>query len=177
LILVPLGNKAFLARYKINNVVEMDWWDQYDFKSAKITFLPSRHWSARWLNDKFITLWGSFGIEIENRKIYFAGDTGFSLKNFTNIHSRWGAPDVAILPIGAYEPEWFMQQNHMNPKEAVQAHRLLQAKHSIPIHYGTFQLSDEGINEPLVDLEKALSELQINSQKFHPLLEGASRNF
>jgi L-ascorbate metabolism protein UlaG (beta-lactamase superfamily) len=177
LILVPLGNKAFLARYKIDNVVEMDWWDQHAFKSATITFLPSRHWSARWLNDKCRTLWGSFGIEVENKKIYFAGDTGFSLQNFTNIHSRWGAPDVAILPIGSYKPEWFMQQNHMNPKEAVQTHMLLQAKHSIPIHYGTFQLSDEGINEPIIDLEKALLELRISLQEFRPLLEGESRNF
>lgn len=176
-ILVPLGNKAFLARYKIDNVVEMNWWNNYKIKSAKITFLPTRHWSARWLNDKFRTLWGSYGIEVENKKIYFAGDTGFSLNNFSEIHTKWGAPDIALLPIGAYKPEWFMQQNHMNPEEAVQAHLLLQSKYSIPIHYGTFQLSDESINEPVDDLQKALIKHQLNSQIFQPLAVGESKLF
>lgn len=177
IILVPLGNKAFLARYHLYNVVELDWWQQYHYKIATFTLLPTKHWSSRWLNDKARTLWGSFGIQTENKKIYFAGDTGFSLQNFMRINSDWGSPDIALLPIGSYKPEWFMQDNHMNPKEAVKAHQLLHAKHSIPIHYGTFQLSDESINEPLYDLEKALIELHISSQEFSPLSEGSSRDF
>jgi len=155
--LVPLGDQALLQRYGMTHIVELDWWQTHHINQATITFLPTQHWSARWTNDKCATLWGSYGIEVANKKIYFAGDTGYS-KHFTEIKQQWGRPDLAFLPIGSYLPEWFMQENHMNPGEAVQAHQDLDAKKSIAIHFGTFQLSDEGIDKPVEDLQKALTK-------------------
>ena len=104
-----------------------------------ITFLPTQHWSQRGLGDKDKTLWGSYGIVSGNKHIYFAGDTGYSL-HFKEIRRKWGKPDLALLPIGAYQPEWFMRENHMNPSEAVHAHHDLQAHYSIGIHFGTFSI-------------------------------------
>lgn len=173
--LVPLGNKKFLERYHIENVIEMDWWQQHKINNAIITFLPTKHWSSRWTNDKMRTLWGGFGIEINHHKIYFAGDTGFSQKTFSETLSRWGQADIALLPIGSYRPRWFMQDSHMNPKEAVEAHLLLKAKHSIPIHFGTFQLSDEGIDEPVKELNEALVELNVSPKDFAVMKEGETR--
>jgi N-acyl-phosphatidylethanolamine-hydrolysing phospholipase D len=156
--LVPLGDKELLNRYGIENVVELDWWQTYRFNDAVITFLPSQHWSARWLNDANMTLWGSYGIDLGARKIYFGGDTGYAKSNFELIKQKWGKPDLAFLPIGAYLPEWFMHSNHMNPRQAVEAHQDLESKKSIAIHFGTFQLSDEGIDQPVKDLQQALEQ-------------------
>jgi L-ascorbate metabolism protein UlaG (beta-lactamase superfamily) len=156
--------------------MELDWWQSTSIKNHRITFLPTQHWSARGLNDKFNTLWGSYGIEIAKQKIYFAGDTGYSA-NFKLIQQRWGAPDLALLPIGSYLPAWFMGQNHMNPLQATMAHKDLGAKHSIAIHFRTFQLSDESIDQPVIDLQKAISAQQLAADAFVVLAEGESRLF
>jgi N-acyl-phosphatidylethanolamine-hydrolysing phospholipase D len=174
--LVPLGNKALLNYYGIQNVIEMDWWQQYQIKNANITFLPARHWSARWLNDKFHTLWGSYGIEVANKKIYFAGDTGYG-EHFIDIKNKWGKPTIALLPIGAYQPEWFMHENHLNPEEAVKAHLDLGVEHSIAIHFNTLQLSDERLGQPEEDLQKALTSNQLSNKEFFILKEGEGRDF
>lgn len=174
--IVPLGNKILLDQANIKNVVELDWWQSHQIGKATITLLPSQHWSARWLNDKNSSLWGSYGIKIDNKKIYFAGDTGYSV-HFAEIKNKWGTPDLAFLPIGSYRPEWFMQENHLNPEQAVIAHQVLQAKYSVAIHFGTFQLSDEGIDEPVNDLKKALIKLNIQPDTFIVLPEGQSRIF
>ena len=176
LFLVPLGDQALLQRNGITHVMQLDWWQVYQTDKFKITFLPTQHWSARWLNDKCATLWGSYGIEIDNRKIYFAGDTGYS-KNFALIKQQWGQPDLAFLPIGSYLPEWFMQQNHMNPSEAIRAHQDLSAKKSVAIHFGTFQLSDEGINQPVEDLRKAISQESSLASDFLILQVGETKVF
>lgn len=153
--IVPLGDKYLLEKNGIDNVVELDWWQTYKTPKAIITFLPAQHWAQRWLNDKFKTLWGGYGIEINHKKIFFGGDCGYS-SNFIDIQKQWGSPDIAFLPIGAYLPRWFMKANHLNPEDAVKAHQDLKAKTSIGIHFGTFQLSDEGIDDPVIDLHKAL---------------------
>lgn len=173
--LVPLGNKSLLTQQGIQNVIEMDWWQQYKIKNAIITFLPTKHWSSRWLNDKDQTLWGSFGIDVSNKKIYFAGDTGYG-RHFIDIKTKWGKPDIAFLPIGSYKPEWFMRENHLNPEEAVKAHLDLQSRESIAIHFNTFQLSDEAIDQPANDLAKAIKE-HLPTQTFIILKEGESKNF
>ena len=173
-IIVPLGLKDLLERHGILNVIELDWWQTYSVKNAVITFLPTQHWSQRGVGDKCKTFWGSYGIVTSNKHIYFAGDTGYS-PLFKEIRQKWGKPDLALLPIGSNQPAWFMKENHMNPAEAVQAHQDLQATHSIGIHFGTFQLSDEAIDQPLIDLNHAKSIQKLVSDEFITLDVGESR--
>ena len=109
------------------------------------------HWSSRGILDRNKTLWCGYVIEYEDRRVYFAGDTGFG-RHFAQIRERFGSPHLALLPIGAYEPRWLMAPVHMAPDEAVKAHEILDAKTSIAIHHGTFQLADEGIDTPAKQL-------------------------
>jgi L-ascorbate metabolism protein UlaG (beta-lactamase superfamily) len=108
------------------------------------------------------------------RRIYFSGDTGYSI-HFAEIGRRLGPPDIALLGIGSYEPQWFMKPVHMNPAEAVKAHRDLSAKHSIGMHFGTFQLSAEAIDQPLHDLARALKEQGVPESAFVTLEVGETR--
>lgn len=173
LILVPLGDEKLLLKEGLTNVKAMDWWEEMRVKDIKMTFTPSQHWSARGLWDKNECLWGSFMIDSGIQKIYFGGDTGYG-KHFIDIKNRLGAPDIALLPIGAYKPRWFMKFHHMDPMEAVQAHIDMSAKQSIAMHFGTFQMADEGINEPVVDLNRSLKELNLTYDEFLVLEEGES---
>ncbi|MDD0852067.1 MBL fold metallo-hydrolase [Halobacteriovorax sp. GB3] len=154
LILIGLGNDVLLKENGIENVKTLDWWESIEIEEIKYSFTPSQHWSARGLRDRNQTLWGSFWIE-GSKKIYFAGDTGFG-PHFHMIKSRLGSPDLALLPIGAYEPRWFMRYAHMNPKEALDTHHLLDAKTSIGIHFGTFRLTKEPYDAPKKDLLEAI---------------------
>lgn len=176
LILVPLGNKTFLEKNGIQHVVELDWWEKVKINKATITFLPAQHWSARWLTDGYQTLWGSYGIELENKKIYFAGDTGYST-HFKKIKLRWGKPDISFLPIGCYEPHNMVYFHHLNPREAIQAHQDLASKQSISIHYGTFALGCAAIYRPIIALHKARKAMHISENEFMILKEGVGREF
>lgn len=171
LILVPLGDEKLLQHEGIKNVKALDWWEEERIKDIKFTFTPSQHWSARGLWDKNDCLWGSFMIDSGDQKIYFAGDTGYG-KHFLDIKNRLGPPDIAMLPIGAYKPRWFMKFHHMDPNEAVLAHIDLSAKQSIAMHFGTFQMADEGIDDPVRDLNLALEKFKISSDEFLVLDEG-----
>jgi len=151
LFLVPLGDYRIMHILGIKNVKEMDWWETVEVKGVKIHFTPAQHWSARGLMDKCDSLWGSYLIESESSKIYFAGDTGYG-KHFKKIHEKYGAPDLSLLPIGAYAPRWFMKFHHMDPEDAVLAHKDLQSKMSFGMHFGVFQLTDEPIDEPIEKL-------------------------
>ena len=172
--IVPLGVDTLLREYGIQHVVALDWWQAATIKQAVITFMPTQHWSARGISDRFATLWGSYGIAVGGQKIYFGGDAGYS-PYFKLIKTKWGAPDVALLPIGAYAPRWFMQQNHMNPEEAVQAYQDLSAKFALGIHFGTFQLTDEAIDQPLKDLAAALEKLKVDKHQFITLDNGETK--
>lgn len=174
-IFVPLGLETFMRDFGFSKVIEMDWWESSTFMDIKVTFLPARHWSGRWLSDRNKTLWGSFMAETPSGSIYFAGDSGYS-PHFSEIRERLGAPSIALIPIGAYEPRWFMKEAHMNPAEAVRAHVDLGARQSMGIHYGTFQLTDEGIDDPVRDLEKAIGDLKPDAP-FFVLENGESRLF
>lgn len=154
LFIVPLGDDKLLKEAGIQNVKAVDWWEAVKVKDVIITFAPSKHWSARGLGDKNESLWGSYMIESPDTKIYHAGDTGYG-KHFSEISKRLGVPDLALLPIGAYKPRWFMKHHHMNPEDAVQAHFDLGAKKSAAMHFGTFQLTDEGIDDPVKELDEA----------------------
>jgi len=144
--LVPLGVAKLLERERIGPVQELDWGESTKIADASIHCVPAMHFSARGLFDRNRTLWCGFVIEAA-RMIYFAGDTGFG-EHFAQIRERFGSPDLALLPIGAYEPRWFMSAVHMSPEDAVRAHRILGAKTSIAIHHATFQLTDEAIDTP-----------------------------
>lgn len=165
LFLVPLGDGEWLKKEGLKNVQELDWWKTHEFKGARFTFLPAQHWSARGMFDRNHSLWGSWGLELAGLKLYHAGDTGLG-PHFTDISARWGAPDVAMLPIGAYEPRWFMKMMHMNPEDAVEAFKQLKAKRAVGMHFGTFQLTDEAIDRPVKDLAHALEKSSLASDAF-----------
>ncbi len=151
-IVTTLGNAAALARAGIPDALELDWWGPAQIASATVTATPARHFSARTPFDRNRTLWAGFMIEAGGMKLFFAGDSGAG-EHWSAIQARLGAPDVALLPIGAYEPRWMMQPVHMNPAEAVAAHDALGARQSIGMHFGTFHLTDEAIDAPVATLQ------------------------
>ncbi len=143
----PTGVGKLLESQNIGQVCELDWGQSTRLAATTIHSVPAFHFSARGAFDRNQTLWCGYVMEWEGRNIYFAGDTGFG-NHFASIRERFGAPDLAFLPIGAYEPVWFMSPIHMSPDEAVRAHQILEAKTSIAIHHGTFQLADDAIDTP-----------------------------
>jgi L-ascorbate metabolism protein UlaG (beta-lactamase superfamily) len=145
--IVPLRVARLLRSRSIGRVDELDWGESLPLARGTIHGVPALHFSARGLFDRNRTLWCGYVIAAADRIVYFAGDTGFG-NHFASIRERFGAPHLALLPIGAYEPRWFMSPVHMAPEEAVRAHQVLGAKTSIAIHHGTFQLGDEGIDTP-----------------------------
>ena len=164
-----LGNAKQLRCLGID-AVELDWWQDLTIGPVHITCTRARHFSARTLFDRNHTLWGGFMLRTEHGQVLFAGDSAAG-PHWREIRDRLGAPDVALLPIGAYEPRWFMAAAHMNPAEAVDAHQDLQSRQSIGMHFGTFQLTDEAVQAPL----EALAGL--NPDRFTALEFGESRLF
>ncbi len=157
-IIAGLGNKALLEKAGITNVVEMDWEDSIKLTDEiKLHGLPARHFSSRGMFDQDATLWLSFVIEGPAGAVYFAGDTGFG-SHFEEAAKKFGSFRLALLPIGAYLPRWFMGDIHMSPQEAVRAHQILRASTSIGIHFGTFQLSAESQDQPVEELHEALEK-------------------
>ena len=174
LVVTCLGLKRPLERHGLRRVVELDWWETTTLDDLTVTVTPAQHWSKRGLFDLRRTLWGGcFLREPGAASVFFAGDTGYA-SHFNAIRERLGAPDIALLPIGAYEPRWFMRDAHMNPDDAVRAHCDLQARVSVPIHYGTFRLTDEGFEEPLEDLTAALEAQGLGVAAFRRLGIGES---
>jgi L-ascorbate metabolism protein UlaG (beta-lactamase superfamily) len=164
--IVPLANAALLEEKGISKIFELDWWQTHKVnENNTIHLVPVQHWSARTPFDAFKSLWGGYVIESGKKKIYFAGDTGYN-NHFVETYKRFGAMDVSLIPIGAYEPRWFMKIQHINPEEAVFAHMDLKSKKSIGIHFETFQLTDEGYLDPRQDLKKSLENLKINPDSF-----------
>lgn len=166
LFIVPLGNAKLLRANDIENVIELDWWETHELNEDQmVTLVPARHWSSRFLFDHCRSLWGGYVIQSYALKLYFAGDTGFG-GHFNMIYNRFGNMDLSFLPIGSYEPRWFMQANHINPEEAVRVHQILRSTRSVAMHFGTFQLSDEGIDEPIIDLQAAIEKYKIPAGSF-----------
>lgn len=145
--IAPLGAAKLLRSENIGPVYELDWGDQQMLGEVTFHCVPALHFSARGLSDRNKTLWCGYVIHTRERVIYFAGDTAFG-DHFAWIRERFGAPALSLLPIGAYEPRWFMSAVHMGPEEALEAHRILGSGVSIAIHYGTFQLADDGLDTP-----------------------------
>lgn len=177
LFLIPLGDGRLLADIPNARFQELDWWQDYVTpEGAIVSFLPAQHWSARGLFDRNMSLWGSFGVRSRGGRFYFGGDTGYS-RHFQEIADKWGSPDLAILPIGAYEPRWFMKDQHMNPEEAVVAHLDLKASQSIGMHFGTWQLTNEGIDLPVTALKQARTDKGLKDADFDVLEVGETRVF
>jgi L-ascorbate metabolism protein UlaG (beta-lactamase superfamily) len=176
LFLVPLGVKEWMAGVGITNVREMDWWDKTGAGKLDISFVPVQHWSARSLTDRSETLWGGWVIRTADGaprplSLFFAGDTGYS-KDFQDIGRKFGSFDLALIPIGAYAPRWFMQGQHVDPEQAVQIHKDVHAKRSIGIHWGTFELADEPLDEPPQLLAEAVKKAGLPAQEFTVLKHG-----
>jgi L-ascorbate metabolism protein UlaG (beta-lactamase superfamily) len=172
-IVTPLGNGRLLRSAGIRQVEEIDWWETASGGPLPITLTPAQHFSARHPFDRNRALWGGFLLEAGRRRILFAGDTGYG-PHFRKIAARLGPVDLALLPIGAYEPRWFMKDIHMNPAEAVQAHLDLAARQSLAMHFGTFQLTPEGIDEPALALADGLREGGVPAERFRAMEVGES---
>ena len=172
--LVPLGLKAWMQAQGVHNVFELDWWDTHAVRGVPFQLVPEQHWSARSLGDRNQTLWGGWAVRAPDLHWYFSGDTGYGA-HFRETRTRGGAFDLALLAIGSYEPRWFMREQHMNPAEAVQAHRDLGARQSIGIHWGTFSLTDEALDQPPRDLAQARAAAGIAESEVGVLAIGQTR--
>lgn len=203
---VPLGLKRWFAARGIQRVLELDWWQSGEVGEARVTALPAQHFSGRGLADRNATLWCSLLLEVPVRKdspqgsgfephppasspalppreasitltkkIYFGGDTGYS-RDFVDIAACHPDIDLALLPIGAYEPNWFMRSVHVNPEEAVRIFQDLGAKQAVGMHWGTFRLTLEPLDEPPQRLTRALQASGIAPGRFVVMQHGETRH-
>jgi len=174
-VITPLGNDTIMRDHDPSIAAEAYDWDQRVEIGGEmtVTLVPARHWSARNLSDRNMSLWASFLIEAPGGRIYFIADSGYGDGAlFRCMHERHGPLKLAILPIGAYEPRWFMRDQHMNPAEAVQALLDCGAETALASHSGTFQLTDEAIDAPVVALANALQAAGIPAERFRVLRPG-----
>ena len=172
---VPRGLKRWFSRRRITQVDELDWWQQAEVFGAQVHCVPVQHFSGRSATDRNQTLWCGLMLESRGKKILFAGDSGYS-RDFHDIHAKYGATDLALLPIGAYEPRSFMRPVHVNPEEAVQIHQDLHARQSAAMHWGTFRLTLEALDEPPVRLRAALKASSLPDDCFWVMRHGETRH-
>ena len=181
LFLVPLGIDRWMRSIGIESSQALDWWQLHEVGDLQITFVPAQHWSRRTLSDRNETLWGGYvgrtakTGQAAGRSFYFAGDTGYG-PDFVAIGERFGEIELALIPIGAYEPRWFMSDQHVNPDEAVRIHRDIKAHRSVGIHWGTFPLTDEPLDQPLADLATARAKAGVSAEEFLTLRHGQTMN-
>lgn len=168
---VPLGLKKWFNKRGITRVFEMDWWDETQMENFTITAVPVQHWSKRSPFSKNRTLWAGWVIEVPNFRFFFAGDSGYC-PHFKQIGEKFGKIDLAAIPIGAYEPRWFMANYHISPEESVKVHQDINAEKSVGIHWGTFILTDEPLDEPPIRLAAALKNAGLDSDDFVVLKHG-----
>ena len=173
-VITTLGNAAPLGRAGVPGATELDWWQATQAGPAVITATPACHFSARGVLDRNRTLWAGFMVRIGARQVFFAGDSGAG-PHWRAIRKRLGPPGVALLPIGAYAPRHIMRPVHMNPTEAVQARADLGAARAVGMHFGTFQLTDEGIGDPVRDLAAARATAGLLTDAFDVLGCGETR--
>ena len=169
--MVPLGLAQTLHKWGAVDVTELDWWQAVKFQEIEIQPTPVKHWSSRSLFDRNKSLWAGWMIKWDDFSFYFAGDSGYS-GDFKETAKRLGSPTLAAIPIGAYEPRDFMKAAHMNPEEAVKAFEDLEAKYGVAIHWGTFKLTTERMDEPPKRLLRSLKGERIPHDKFRALSHG-----
>jgi N-acyl-phosphatidylethanolamine-hydrolysing phospholipase D len=185
---VPLGLAAWFTGIGLTNVVELDWWQSHSLAvpgraDVDVMLVPAQHWSARGVRDRMQTLWGGFAVLAPDCHLFFAGDTGYS-RDFADIRDRLAARqgaaqgggfDIALLPIGAYAPRWFMATQHIDVAEAVKIHLDIGAKRSLGIHWGTFELTDEPLDEPPRKLAMEREAQRLAEDAFFALAIGETR--
>ena len=171
LFLVSKGDMDLLVRSGIQNVTEFLWWENIKVKNTLFTFTPVQHWSARGFRDRNKSLWGGWFMQSSDRTIYHAGDTGYS-DDFKETRSRLGSPDFAMIPIGGYDPLWFMRYHHVNPLESIQIALDLGVPKSFGMHWGTFRLTDEDILEPAQLIDQELKKLNLADDFFRTVKPG-----
>jgi len=173
--IAPLRHRELLAANGAREIVELDWWDSHALWSqASVTLTPTMHWSNRLGSPRNHRLWGGFFFQLGPKRAWFVGDTAYDASIFREIRQRLGEPDLALVPIGGYEPRWFMAPMHVNPAEAVELHRESGARRSIAMHWGTFRLSDEGRDEPVEALAAARGAMGLSEEAFGILPPGGS---
>lgn len=173
-ILMGLNLLDWARKYDIDNVSEHDWDDVVSIGGIRFHFVPVQHWSARTPWDRNRTLWGGWVIEHEGRRILFGGDFGYS-RDLADLGERFGGFDLAMIPVGSYEPRWFMKTMHVNTDEAVQAHIDLRARYSVGMHWGTFRLTDETLDEPPSRFAESLERVGIPAERFFLMQHGETR--
>ncbi|MBL4797825.1 MAG: MBL fold metallo-hydrolase [Oleispira sp.] len=173
--LVPLGLKKWFAQFEITNIKEMDWWQKIKLGDLTVQAQPSQHWSRRSIFDTNESLWASWAFiwpeseTTEKFTAWFGGDTAYNPYQFKEIGETLGEIDLAMIPIGAYEPRWFMKTQHVNPLDAVEIFKDINAKSAFGIHWNTFVLTAEAVDEPPKALERALQKNGINAELFQAM--------
>lgn len=166
LILTSLGNRGFLEQEGVPGAVELDWWQEHLLRpEVLVTFTPAQHFAARGLTDRMETLWGGFALTTPAGKLYFAGDSGY-FEGFRVIGERLGPFDLSFIPIGAYEPRWFMKPVHCDPAEAVRIHRDVRSRRSLAMHFGCFPLADDSYEQPMRDFLAARNAAGLDDAEF-----------
>jgi L-ascorbate metabolism protein UlaG (beta-lactamase superfamily) len=171
---VPLGLKAWFADLGIDTVTELDWWDSAELGGVRFTLTPAQHWSARGVLDRNRSLWGGWAIAAPELHVLFAGDTGYAA-HFAEIGRRLGPFDLAAIPIGAYAPRWFMRPQHVDPADALRIHRDVGARQSLGVHWGTFELADDALDDAPQALAAARREAGMADAEFFVLRVGETR--
>ncbi|WP_130732047.1 MBL fold metallo-hydrolase [Komagataeibacter xylinus] len=175
LVVTPLANARFMRRTGLKRIMELDWWQAVAAGGIHITCTPARHGAARTPFDRNTSLWGGFMLRDEaGHQLFFAGDTADG-RHWRLIRQRLGAPDIALLPIGAYEPRALMERVHTTPEEALSGLRQLGARHGIGMHFGTFRLTDEPMDEPVQRLAKAVRDAGLPPDTMGIMAHGACR--
>ncbi len=175
--IVPEGLSPWFHRRGIQNVTEVGWWQRYGIHQSFITAVPAQHFSGRTLWDRNKTHWNGYVFEIEGKRFYFSGDTGYNPTDFKAIGEKWSHIDLSLLPIGTYVPRIFMQPVHCSPWEAVEIHCDVKSRFSLGMHWKTFRLSDEPMDRPPYDLYLAMKEKQLPHETFLPIDPGIYLNW
>ncbi|MFS0862727.1 MBL fold metallo-hydrolase [Fredinandcohnia sp. 179-A 10B2 NHS] len=172
---VPIGLRSAFTKRGYKNVIEANWWDEFSTNGLKITFVPAQHWTRRGIKDMNTSHWGGWIIEdtLTNQTVYFVGDTGY-FKGFKEIGEKFNI-DVVLMPIGAYEPEWFMKDSHINPEDAIKAFLEVKGSLFIPMHYGAYRLADDNGPEALERFLKEWDRLKLPKKQLAVLQIGETR--
>lgn len=167
---VPAGMSSLFVRKGYKKVIEMNWWDQVEYEGILVHFVPAQHWTRRTMTDTNTSHWGGFIFESPVETMYFVGDTGY-FSGFKEIGQRFTI-DTVFMPIGAYEPEWFMNVSHINPEDSIKAYLELGAKLFVPMHYGAYRLADDTGPEALERLYREWEKLKLPAQQLKVLKIG-----
>lgn len=169
---IPEGLGSLFKRKGYSDVIEANWWESFNDKGISLTFVPAQHWTRRSLLDTNTSHWGGWLLEEEqnNQSVYFVGDTGY-FRGFKDIADKYN-PRHILMPIGAYEPEWFMEVSHINPEDAVKAFLELKGERFIPMHYGAYRLADDTGPEALDRLTAEWKRLEMPEEQLNVLKIG-----